>query len=102
MNHTDTLPGWAAGTVSLASARLGAEGLFSTDAFFAPLSRMLSDEPPRWDPDLYDDNGKWMDGWESRRKRVAGWSRVGPVTHIRYAMHPDGGTMRLRLCGVKG
>ena len=26
---------------------------------------------------------------------------VCPVTHIRYAMHPDGGTMRLRLFGVK-
>ena len=27
---------------------------------------------------------------------------IGPVTHICYAMHPDGGTMRLRLFGVKG
>ena len=26
---------------------------------------------------------------------------IGPVTHVRYAMHPDGGTMRLRLFGVK-
>jgi allantoicase len=27
---------------------------------------------------------------------------IGPVTHVRYAMHPDGGTMRLRLYGNKG
>jgi allantoicase len=26
---------------------------------------------------------------------------VGPVTHIRLAMHPDGGIMRLRLFGTK-
>jgi allantoicase len=28
-------------------------------------------------------------------------SDIGPVTHVRYAMHPDGGTMRLRLYGTK-
>ncbi len=27
---------------------------------------------------------------------------IGPVTHVRIAMHPDGGIMRLRLFGVKG
>jgi allantoicase len=26
---------------------------------------------------------------------------IGPVTHIRYGMFPDGGTMRLRLFGKK-
>ena len=36
------------------------------------LERMLSDEPAVFIPDKYDDNGKWMDGWESRRKRVSG------------------------------
>ena len=72
MIDPEAMPDWAAGTINLASARLGAKGLFSTDEFFAPLSRMLSDELPLWDPDLYDDNGKWMDGWESRRKRVPG------------------------------
>ena len=69
---TIALPDFAAGAVNLASARLGAKGIFSTDEFFAPLSRMLSDEPASFDPDLYDDNGKYMDGWESRRKRVPG------------------------------
>ena len=39
---------------------------------FAPVSRMLNDDPATFDPDLYDDNGKYMDGWESRRKRVSG------------------------------
>jgi allantoicase len=26
---------------------------------------------------------------------------VGPVTHVRFAMHPDGGVSRLRLFGTK-
>ena len=66
------LPAFAVGAINLASARLGARGLYATDAFFAPLERMLADTDPHWDPNLYDDNGKWMDGWESRRKRVPG------------------------------
>lgn len=72
MTDAIALPGFAAGTVNLASARLGAVGTFSTDEFFAPLSRMLADEPAKWLEGVYDDNGKWMDGWESRRKRVPG------------------------------
>ncbi len=75
---TVLLPGFAAGCVNLASARLGAKGVFATDEFFAPLDRMLNDAPAAFDPDLYDDNGKYMDGWESRRKRVPGhdWSVI--------------------------
>ena len=71
--NTDTsLPSFAVGAINLASARLGAKGLYATDEFFAPLERMLQDVPASFDPDLYDDNGKYMDGWESRRKRVPG------------------------------
>lgn len=70
--HAADLPDFAAGAVNLASARLGAKGLFVTDDFFAPLERMLQDSPAKWLEDVYDDNGKWMDGWESRRKRVPG------------------------------
>ncbi len=66
------LPDFAKGAVNLASGRLGAIGLFTTDEFFAPVSRMLSDDPAVFIADKYDDHGKWMDGWESRRKRVPG------------------------------
>lgn len=66
------LPEFATGAVNLASARLGAKGLSSTDEFFAPLARMLKDDPAVFLPGEYDENGKWMDGWESRRKRVPG------------------------------
>lgn len=33
---------------------------------------MLADSPAVFVPDKYDDHGKWMDGWESRRKRGPG------------------------------
>ncbi|MHC2296698.1 allantoicase [Rhizobium mongolense] len=77
-NTNASLPSFANGAINLASARLGARGLYATDEFFAPLERMLQDVPASFDPDLYDDNGKYMDGWESRRKRVPGhdWAIV--------------------------
>ncbi|OCW56901.1 allantoicase [Hoeflea olei] len=67
-----SLPLFARTSVNLASAGLGAKGVFVTDEFFAPLERMLADEPAVFIADKYDDHGKWMDGWESRRKRVMG------------------------------
>ncbi|MFT6226084.1 MAG: allantoicase [Paracoccaceae bacterium] len=68
----DTLPDFARLGVNLASAGLGAEALSATDAFFAPADRMLADAPAVFHPTLFDDNGKWMDGWESRRRRGPG------------------------------
>lgn len=58
--------------VNLASAKLGAVTVSCSDDFFAPMARMLKDEPAVFIDDKYDDHGKWMDGWESRRKRVSG------------------------------
>ena len=59
--------------INLASARLGAEAVACSDDFFAPMSRLVQDSEPVFDPDRYDDNGKWMDGWESRRRRGGGF-----------------------------
>lgn len=58
--------------INLASERLGAEVIFATDEFFAPKERLIQDREPVFLPDKYDDHGKWMDGWESRRKRTSG------------------------------
>lgn len=58
--------------INLANSRLGAQALFATDDFFAPKERMLNPVEPVFIEDKYDDHGKWMDGWESRRKRTAG------------------------------
>jgi len=60
------------GLVDLASATLGGEALACSDDFFASMSNLVKPEPAIFLPDEYTDRGKWMDGWESRRKRVAG------------------------------
>ena len=65
-------PSFAAGAVNLASPRLGAGVIYVTDEFFAPRERMLDDAPPAFYPDRYDEHGKWMDGWETRRRRDGG------------------------------
>lgn len=67
-----SLPEYVTQGINLASAELGAKAIFASDEFFAPLSRMLNDSPAVFIPDKYDDNGKWMDGWESRRRRGPG------------------------------
>lgn len=69
---TDNHPEFATSGINLASAGLGAQAIFATDEFFAPVERMLYDAPAIFIPDKYDDHGKWMDGWESRRKRGPG------------------------------
>ncbi|MET1112915.1 MAG: allantoicase [Allosphingosinicella sp.] len=58
--------------VNLAQPRLGAEVTYATDDFFADKARLIDPSEPVFVPGLYDENGKWMDGWESRRKRVPG------------------------------
>src|SRR5256885_14501631 len=57
---------------NLASERLGASVLFATDDFFAEKENLVKQSAPVWKEHEYTDRGKWMDGWESRRKRVAG------------------------------
>jgi len=66
------LPTFAQNTLNLASPRLGAKAIYATDDFFADKSRLLADATPTFDPDKYDANGKYMDGWESRRRRGGG------------------------------
>jgi allantoicase len=58
--------------VDLAQPRLGSEVVYATDDFFADKARLISPSEPVFIPGKYDDNGKWMDGWESRRKRTEG------------------------------
>lgn len=66
------LPDWAKQQINLADPRLGAEAIGCSDDFFAPMERLLQPQAAIFVPGKYDANGKWMDGWESRRKRVAG------------------------------
>jgi allantoicase len=58
--------------VNLARPRLGTEVVYATDDFFADKARLIDPTEPVFIPGKYDENGKWMDGWESRRKRSPG------------------------------
>jgi allantoicase len=59
--------------LDLASERLGGSVLYANDDFFAEKENLLKPHKPVWKEHEYTDRGKWMDGWESRRKRVPGY-----------------------------
>jgi allantoicase len=59
--------------VDLASERLGGVVLLANDEFFAPKEALLKPTPAEWRADAYTERGKWMDGWESRRRRTPGY-----------------------------
>jgi allantoicase len=66
------LPDFALRHVNLADADLGAKILHCTDEWFAPAERMLYSAAPVFIVDKFDEHGKWMDGWETRRRRNGG------------------------------
>jgi allantoicase len=55
--------------IDLASERLGGAVLAANDEFFAPKENLLKSAAPVFIEGRYTDRGKWMDGWETRRKR---------------------------------
>jgi allantoicase len=57
--------------VDLASERLGAAAIAANDDFFAPKENLIKAAAPIWIEGKYTDKGKWMDGWETRRRRDA-------------------------------
>lgn len=58
--------------VQLEQPRLGSRVTYATDEFFGAKERLIDPADPVFIADKYDDHGKWMDGWESRRKREPG------------------------------
>jgi allantoicase len=77
------------GLVDLAAARIGGSALLANDEFFAEKENLLKPGRGIFIPDKYTDRGKWMDGWESRRRRTPGhdWCVVqlglrGAVKHV--------------------
>jgi allantoicase len=58
--------------IDLASERFGGQVLWCTDDFFAEKENLIKPSTPIFIADKYTDRGKWMDGWESRRKRTEG------------------------------
>jgi allantoicase len=61
-----------AGLVDLAAERVGGVALFANDEFFAEKENLLKPGRGVFIADKYTDRGKWMDGWESRRRRTPG------------------------------
>jgi allantoicase len=56
----------------LASKSLGGCAILANDEFFAPKENLLLDAAPVFEPERYTERGKWMDGWETRRRREPG------------------------------
>ena len=61
-----------AALVDLASARVGGAATLANDEFFAEKENLLKPGRGIFIPDKYTDRGKWMDGWETRRRRTPG------------------------------
>jgi DNA-binding SARP family transcriptional activator len=65
MNFTDL--------IDLASEKVGGAVIYANDDFFAPKENLLKASEPIFIEGKYTDRGKWMDGWESRRRRTPGF-----------------------------
>ncbi len=72
-----TRPGFVH-AIDVASAGNGGRVLSASDDFFAEKENLLNPAEPVFKPGLFTDRGKWMDGWESRRRRDPGndWCTV--------------------------
>lgn len=58
--------------IDLAADRFGGRALLANDEFFAPKERLLLAAPAVFVEGKYTTQGKWMDGWETRRRRTPG------------------------------
>jgi allantoicase len=73
--------------IDLAAERLGAAAVLANDEFFAPKENLIKTAAPVWVEGEYTERGKWMDGWETRRRREPGYDwcivRLGRAGVIR-------------------
>jgi allantoicase len=58
--------------IDLLSSTVGGRVVHCNDEFFAAAANLLNESPPVWKEGEYTDRGKWMDGWETRRRRDPG------------------------------
>jgi len=58
--------------LDLAAERLGGAVVAANDEFFAPKENLIKASAAIWREDEYTERGKWMDGWETRRRRDEG------------------------------
>ena len=57
------------GQMNVTSSDFGSKVIYCSDEFFADSCRMLQNNEAVFVEDKYDEHGKWMDGWETRRRR---------------------------------
>jgi allantoicase len=73
--------------IDLAAERLGAAVVLANDEFFGPKENLIKSSAPVWREGEYTERGKWMDGWETRRRREPGYDwciiRLGRAGVIR-------------------
>jgi len=67
----DVLPEWT-DLADLASSNFNAQVVYATDEWFAGCDCLIHPDPPVFVDTEFSSFGKWMDGWESRRKRIPG------------------------------
>ncbi len=58
--------------IDLASENYGGRVLEANDEFFAEKGGLIKASDPLYKPDEFTERGKWMDGWETRRRRSPG------------------------------
>src|SRR5436305_5206090 len=99
--------------VGLAAERLGGSVLIANDEFFAPKENLLKAGEAVWKEGVYTDVGKWMDGWETRRRREPGhdWCIVrlglpgtlrGVIVDTAYFRGNYPESCSLEACAVEG
>ena len=79
--------------VDLAAEGVGGTVLYATDDFFASKDNLLKPKEAVFIDGKYTDNGKWMDGWESRRRREHAFASAPASDH-------DFAIVRLGLPGI--
>jgi allantoicase len=95
----------------LISSAVGGRIVDFNDEFFAEAENLLKTTSPVWKEDTYTDRGKWMDGWETRRRREPGhdWCVIalgipGAITSVTVdTSHFTGNypeSFSLEACGV--
>jgi allantoicase len=72
LSEASTLGAGFNGLLDLAASLMGGKALATSDDFFAGMSNLLLPGRAVFVPGKFTERGKWMDGWESRRKRGPG------------------------------
>lgn len=62
------LPRWE----NLASEECGSKVIYATDEFFGEKENLIKETQPISRPGAFTENGRWVDGWVTRRRRDQG------------------------------